>query len=157
MVNALRRHEWQVAAWAIFALAFVFAGALPLRDGLRQQSRVSDQGAMNSTDALFLQTLGLEDGTRQIIALMRTLPKDGPVALVLPEEDSLSGAAIQLSTLCWPRPAPMIRVPASGNAQLAEHIRATHAAAAFFLGQEVPAGFPQGEALNAQLRFVPLP
>jgi hypothetical protein len=157
MVNAARLYEWQMAAWALFALAFVVVGAVPLRDGLRRQPRVADQSPMNSTDAVLRQALGLDDGARRIAALVRTLPKDRPAALVLPESEAFSAVAFQLSALCWPRPAPIIRVPTRGDPQLAARIRATHATAAFFTGTEIPADLPHGESLGTQLRFVPLP
>lgn len=157
LVNAARRHEWQVAAWTLFALAFIVVGAVPLRDGLRRQPRVADQSPMNSTDAVFLQALGLPAGANHIGALVRETPKDRPVVIVLPEGDAFSAAAVQISALCWPRPAPMIRVPTKGDTQLAERIRATHAAAAFFMGMEAPADLPPSESLGAQLHFVPLP
>ncbi len=156
-MNAARRHEWQVAAWTLFALAFVVVGGVPLRDGLRLQTRVADQSAMNSTDAVLQQKLELPNGAQHIATLVRALPQDRPIALILPEEDSLSDAAIQISTLCWPRPAPLIRIPPRGDPQLAERIRAQNTAAAFFIGVEKPAELPSGEPLSARVRFVPLP
>jgi len=45
------------------------------------------------------------DGAHRIAALVRTLPKDRPVALVLPADDSLSGRrrAVQCPLLAAPR------------------------------------------------------
>ena len=156
-MNAARRHEWQVAGWTIFALAFIVVGAAPLRDGLRPQTRVADQGPMNSTDAVLLQSLGLTAGAKRIGALVQEIPTDRSLAIVLPEGDAFSAAAVQLSALSWPRSAPIIRVSTNGYAHLTERIRETHAAAAFFMGMEVPADLPQGESLGTELHFVPLP
>jgi hypothetical protein len=141
----------------MFALAFIVVGAVPLRDGLRLQMRVADQGLMNSTDAVLLQALGLHDGARRITAFLREAPKDRPLAIVLPQGNAFSAAAMQLSALAWPRSAPIIRVSANGYAQLGARIRETHAAAAFLIGMEVPADLPQGESVGTQLHFVPLP
>ena len=150
---AASRHQWQIVWWSVFALAFVFVGAVPL-ENIRRQIRVTDQGPMNSTDAVFAEAIHTTH--QRIAALVSSVPPERPVAIVFNDDDTLLPAAGQISALCWPRPAPLLRVPRSGG-QLSDRLRATHAAAAFIISVETPADIPRGEAVSEELRFVLLP
>lgn len=154
LVNAARRHEWQVAWWSVFALAFVFVGAVPL-ENIHRQTRVADHSAMNSTDVAFAQTIGVT--AQRIAEIVRDLPQDRPIAIVFSDNALLLLAVSQLSALCWPRPAPLLCVPTRGDSQLAERLYAARPVAAFFVSTEIPAGIPRGEAVSPELHFVLLP
>lgn len=153
-MNAARRYQWEVLFWTLFAVAFVFVGAVPLENVLKQIP-VKDSGPMNSTDAILGRSVQVK--SERIAELVRLLPKDRPIAIVRPESDSVGLSASQVSVLCWPRSAPQLRVPPEGDPKLSEKLRALHPAAAFFLYTDIPADLPRGEWLSENLQFVPLP
>ena len=59
-----RSYEWQIAGWSLFALSFAVLGAIPI-EAIRRQPQVVDQTPRNSSDAIFLQALGLRDGSAE--------------------------------------------------------------------------------------------
>lgn len=148
-----RSQEWQLAGWSLFALAFAVAGAIPI-EAIRRQPQVPDQSPLNSTDAVFLQTLGLHDGSTRIRELLRALPRDRPLAIVQRDDHTLAPAAGQVSVLSWPRAAPWLRVARAGDPELANHISVHQPAAAFFLSVDPPPGMGLATALSPELRFV---
>src|SRR5687768_860223 len=101
-IDSHRRAEWQVAAWLVFLLAFVFVGSLPI-GGVRRLLRVHDQGPTNSTDATLAADLGVTDGSRRIADCLAKVPPGGAVGIVFDLGSFHTVSAQIVSLAAWSR------------------------------------------------------
>src|SRR5688572_17427600 len=149
--DSRRRAEWQVAAWVVFLVAFVFVGTLPI-GGIQRLLRVQDQGPTNSTDATLAADLGVTDGSRRIADCLEKVPPGGVVGIVFDLGSFHTVSAQIVSLAAWSCGLRTIEIsPQDGGFRADfEHARID---AAFFLGPHSPASLPRAERLGDQLYF----
>ncbi len=155
MVKVSRLHEWEIAGWIAFALAFAFVGLVPLGN-IRRVPQVADQSPLNSTNAVFrgLATAGEID---ELVQQIRDLPESRPVVIVIRKGTSAMLAANQLSLPTWPRRTRLYEVDGEVPKNILSRDEVSDAAMLIFLGIEPPATLPGVKRMAAHANVVRLP
>lgn len=151
-MDSRRRAEWQIAAWFVFLLAFVFVGSVPI-GGIRRLLQVHNQGPTNSTDATLAADLGFADGSRRIGNCLEKVPRGGAVGIVFELGSYHTVSAQIISLAAWSRGLRTVQIPSRGG-RVRANLEQARTDAAFFLGPESPAWLPGAERLGNELYFI---
>jgi len=147
-----RRAEWQLSAWFIFMLAFVWVGSLPI-GMIRHLHQVRDQGPTNSTDATLASDLGCGLGIRSIKERLARLPRGSNVAVVFQPGSYQTVSSQIISLAIWSDDRRAVQLHYT-NSESPIGLQSADFDAAFILGNSPP-WMPAGsERLGSQLCFV---
>ncbi len=150
-MDARRRAEWQIAAWFVFLLAFIYVGAVTF-DGLWRNARVRDQGPLNSTDAAFARDLHVENAAQQIDRCLAPLPDGATVAVIYRHGSFHTLPAQLLCEMAWMHGLRVVTLTEPEQVGREEMDRAG-ATAAFSLGTEPPPSLAESQRLGRLLYF----
>ena len=142
---------WQVI-WAFYLVAFVAVGGFGLRE-LKHRVPVTSKGSYNSTDTVFLKTLGVENASARIADCLRNVPLTEPVAVVYQNAPISEWDALLIGSIAWPRPIPQIPLKPNEALNNQRLIDAKATRAIFFLGMPRPHESEHVRSLSPLMHF----